>query len=188
MGNTPNRAYPWPEGVDPFVVAADLREALEAVDLDVEAVENAQGGGLAAHLADAEAAHPASAISYAGSTNLASNNVEAALDELDAEKAAAGAVTPRFLAVLAVAANQVLTDAHDVVLVDASGGARTITLPDAAGRTGRVYYIKKVDATANAVIIDGDGADTVDGQATHSITTSLESRTVVSDGANWRII
>lgn len=39
------------------------------------------------HVAQAVGAHPAAAISYAGSSNLSSANVEAALDELDAEKA-----------------------------------------------------------------------------------------------------
>lgn len=43
-----------------------------------------------AHPAQTNAAHAASAISYAGSTNLAATNVEAALDELDAEKEAVG--------------------------------------------------------------------------------------------------
>lgn len=43
--------------------------------------------GLAAHLADAVDAHDATAISYAGNTNLAATTVEAALDELDDEKA-----------------------------------------------------------------------------------------------------
>lgn len=41
---------------------------------------------LDAHLNDATDAHDASAISYAGSTNLVATNVEAALDELDVEK------------------------------------------------------------------------------------------------------
>ncbi len=42
-----------------------------------------------AHEAAASGAHAASAISYAGSTNLAATTVEAALDELDTEKATA---------------------------------------------------------------------------------------------------
>lgn len=105
-----------------------------------------------------------------------------------AAQATAATKLPLNLAVLAVAANQVLGAGHHVVLVDASGAARTITLPDAAGNTGRVYHVKKTDASSNAVIIDGDGADTIDGAATHSITTQYESRTVVSDGANWHVI
>lgn len=43
-----------------------------------------------AHPDTTTGAHAASAISYAGSTNLAATNVEAALDELDTEKEAAG--------------------------------------------------------------------------------------------------
>lgn len=39
-----------------------------------------------AHINATTAAHPATAISYAGSTDLVATNVEAALDELDAEK------------------------------------------------------------------------------------------------------
>lgn len=42
-----------------------------------------------AHLADTVDAHDASAISYAGSTNLSANNVESALDELANEQLAA---------------------------------------------------------------------------------------------------
>lgn len=41
------------------------------------------------HIADATAAHAATAISYAGSTGLSATDVEAALDELDTEKATA---------------------------------------------------------------------------------------------------
>ena len=45
------------------------------------------------HLGDTTDAHDATAISYAGSTNLAATQVEAALDELDAEKASTGSVS-----------------------------------------------------------------------------------------------
>ena len=45
------------------------------------------------HLGDTVDAHDATAISYAGSTNLASTTVEAAIDELDTEKASTGSVS-----------------------------------------------------------------------------------------------
>jgi len=48
---------------------------------------------LTAHLNDTTAAHAASAISYAGSAGLSATDVEAALDELDSEKAAAADLT-----------------------------------------------------------------------------------------------
>ena len=56
-----------------------------------------------AHPAVATAAHAASAISYAGSTNLSATNVEAALDELDSEKESVGAATAAMNAHLAAA-------------------------------------------------------------------------------------
>lgn len=44
-------------------------------------------GPVNAHIADTSDAHDASAISYAGSSGLSSTDVEAAIDELDSEKA-----------------------------------------------------------------------------------------------------
>lgn len=47
------------------------------------------------------------------------------------------------------------------LLVDASAGAVTITLPPAAG-TGQYYRIKKIDDTGNVVTIQADGSDLID--------------------------
>jgi hypothetical protein len=80
-------------------------------------------------------------------------------------------------------------DATDHILfVDASGAARTITLPSAVGLDGRQYIIKKKDSSTNAVIIAADGSETIDGDATVSLTMQWSVRTIVSDGANWMII
>jgi hypothetical protein len=78
--------------------------------------------------------------------------------------------------------------AVEVIIADATSGAITVNLPDAAGNTGRRYSIKKVDATANLVTIDGDGGDTIDGQTTKVLSDQYDSVTVVSDGTNWFII
>lgn len=80
----------------------------------------------------------------------------------------------------------VLTD--DVILVDASGGAVTITLPAAADRTGKQYDIKKIDSSGNAVTIDGDGSETIDDSLTNIIGAQYNSVTIVSDGTEWWII
>lgn len=54
---------------------------------DGTSVVTVGSGDLAAHLADASAAHAAAAISYAGGTGLSATDVEAAIDELATEKA-----------------------------------------------------------------------------------------------------
>lgn len=75
----------------------------------------------------------------------------------------------------------------DVILMDVSVTARTVTLPPANTAAGKIFYIKKIDATGNAVIIDGDGS-LIDGSSTINTTTQFESFTITSDGINWWIL
>jgi len=87
-----------------------------------------------------------------------------------------------------VSGDTILDITHSTVLVDASGGAVTITLPTASGITGRIYTIKKTDSSANTVTVDGDGAETIDGAATHILRRQYNRVTVQSDSSNWMII
>lgn len=68
---------------------------------------------------------------------------------------------------------------------DASGGNITLTLPTAVGIAGVMYVVKKTDASGNSVIIDSNGAETIDGAATLSITTQYTSVVLQSNGSNW---
>jgi hypothetical protein len=81
------------------------------------------------------------------------------------------------------------TGDEQVIPVDATSGAITVTLPPAntSGR-GRAFIIKKIDNSANAVTIDGDTSDTIDGAANYSLATQWKYVKVVSDGTNWLII
>jgi hypothetical protein len=78
--------------------------------------------------------------------------------------------------------------ADDTILVDATAAPRTITLPPATSSAGWKFNIKKVDATANAVTIDGNGAETIDGAATKSTTTQYAGWTVECDGSAWYLL
>lgn len=93
--------------------------------------------------------------------------------------------TVRRLAVVSKTANYTATNTDDVILVDASAGAVTISLPTAVGIAGRSYHVKKTDSSANAVIVDPNGTETIDGQATTSLTSQYETLSVESNGANW---
>lgn len=73
-------------------------------------------------------------------------------------------------------------------LVDANGGAVTITLPAANTMTNLTYHIKKTDATTNSVIVDGNGSETIDGGSTATLTNQYESITIISDGSAWWVI
>lgn len=86
------------------------------------------------------------------------------------------------------AANVSLTASDGSAFVDASGAPRTITLPPASSVTGRIYTVKKVDASANAVTIDPTGTETIDGASTATISGQYDSLTMQSDGTRWWII
>ena len=75
------------------------------------------------------------------------------------------------------------------ILCDATSGPLTVTLPAAGGVfNGHVINIKKVDSTVNAVIIDADGSDTIDGSATVSTDVQWTTITVQANGSAWYII
>ena len=97
------------------------------------------------------------------------------------------------LAIETVTGNTTLDTTHSTVLVNASGNV-TITLPTAASAynstdgIGRIYEIKKIDADADTVTIDGNGSETIDGGTTAVLNVQYESITIQSDGNNWHII
>lgn len=80
------------------------------------------------------------------------------------------------------------TDLDSVILVNATGGAITVTLPDTAVVTGKQLTIKKTDVSVNVVTVDGNGAQTIDGAATASLAAQNKYISIVSDGTAWHIV
>jgi len=80
-----------------------------------------------------------------------------------------------------------LTNQDDIIYADATGGAITITLPDARKFWGYSFTIKRINAGANAVTVDA-GASTIDGSASYPITVQYEAITPTSDGSQWWIV
>jgi hypothetical protein len=77
--------------------------------------------------------------------------------------------------------------AWDFVL--ASNSAFTVTLPTAVGIDGALIAVKKTDSSlSNIITIDGNGSETIDGNATTALHTLNETIILVSDGTNWQII
>lgn len=80
------------------------------------------------------------------------------------------------------------TSTDEVLLCDTSGGAWTLTLPAAASNTGKVYVIKKTTSDTNALTIDGNSSETIDGTTTKLLFAQYESVTIICDGSNWHVI
>lgn len=91
------------------------------------------------------------------------------------------------VAVTTKTANYTATTADYVILVDATGGAVTITLPTAVGNTGKVFVVKRLDASGNTVDVDGNGSQTIDGALTLNIAVQWASYNLISDGTNFLI-
>tara|TARA_R100001082_G_C4342450_1_gene150768 strand:- start:176 stop:874 length:699 start_codon:yes stop_codon:yes gene_type:complete len=75
-----------------------------------------------------------------------------------------------------------------VYIGNAASGAVTFTLPPCAACVGLVLTFKKQDPSGNAVIIDGNASEKIDGSATKSLGSQFHSITIISNGTGWSII
>ena len=75
-----------------------------------------------------------------------------------------------------------------VVAVTSGGSDRTITLPTLADNFGKKVTVTKGDSGVGAVIIDGEGAETIVGKTTIEMTAQYESVTLVADSNEWLIV
>lgn len=78
-----------------------------------------------------------------------------------------------------VTADYTATIEDDLIVVDATAGAVTVTLPkvDLAYR-GKVYEVVKIDASGNAVTVDGAGSEQIEGAASVSLPTRYATAAV----------
>ena len=92
---------------------------------------------------------------------------------------------PTTTAVSATSYTVLTTDTNVLVTESAE---TTITLPAAAtAGDGFTVTISKLGSTAN-VIVDGSGAETINGATTATLTDQDESITLITNGTTWRII
>lgn len=85
-----------------------------------------------------------------------------------------------------VTSSATATEDDDFIMCSTNGGAITITLPDISdGLISHPLIIKRNGS--NNVVIDGDGAETIDGAATYTISVDKRSVELISDGTNWQI-
>lgn len=91
-------------------------------------------------------------------------------------------------AIETVTTTATLDATQNTVLADATSGAFTITLPAVATSSNFQYNIKKIDSTANAITIDGNASELIDGSTTKIINTQWDCITLHCDGSAWYII
>lgn len=74
-----------------------------------------------------------------------------------------------------------------IILVETSAGW-TLSLFTAVGNSGKHLTIKKTSNDFNALTIDANGSETIDGATTTSLNTQYESIRLFSDGTGWQVL
>ena len=81
-----------------------------------------------------------------------------------------------------------LTTYNTMVIVDSSSNAVEVDLPTASGNAGKTVDVLAKSGSTNAVTIDPNGSETINGSAaSRVINVNYSNITLVSDGTNWVI-
>lgn len=92
------------------------------------------------------------------------------------------------LIVVSKTANYTALRDDDVILVDATAQETTVTLPAAADNVNKLIVVKKTDASLNAVLIDANGTETIDGELLVGIVKRYQPIELISDGVGWHTL
>jgi len=78
------------------------------------------------------------------------------------------------------------TDHNQLLAADTSGGSFTILLPASGAMfNGFQIRIMKSDSSGNNVTVDGNGADTINGSLTKSVSSQYVVQTFMWSGSEW---
>jgi Pectate lyase superfamily protein len=77
------------------------------------------------------------------------------------------------------------TQSDRYVLADAAKAAYTVTLPSAALCPGKVYTVKKIDASTHAVTVTTAASQTIDGAKEYPLRHQHNAVELVSNGSGW---
>ena len=92
------------------------------------------------------------------------------------------------LTVTAVTTTYPIVATDKLVTGDATGGAFDVTLPLLSGNTGKNYIVKKIDASANAVTLEGNGSETIDGALNVALSSRYDNVWVVAGASEWHVV
>ncbi len=84
--------------------------------------------------------------------------------------------------------NTIASQNDYTILIDASLGNRTVTIPSSLTYPRIIYNIKKIDSSTFTVTVVPILAQTIDGAANYVLTVPNQSVTIQSDGANWVVL
>lgn len=78
-----------------------------------------------------------------------------------------------------------LTSSYEIVEIDATAGAKVVSLPPVSTSKGLSFLIQKVDSSSNTVTIDPDGSETINGALTIALNSQYETIQVWCNEVEW---
>lgn len=100
---------------------------------------------------------------------------------------APGEARNNLLNVNSITTSTTIDSGENVVIADCTTSIISITLP--AATANAMFHFKKIDASANDLVIAAVGGDLIDGASSLTITGQYSAATIVSDGGtNWYIL
>lgn len=87
-----------------------------------------------------------------------------------------------------VTSNYTVADNDEIIEVNATGGAVTISLPAANLSVGRRLTIVKTDSSSNVVTVDGDSTELICGQTSFPISDQFGFASIYANGVGWNQI
>jgi hypothetical protein len=79
-------------------------------------------------------------------------------------------------------------DDADVFEITTGATDRTVTLPTLADNAGRIITVIKVDSASGTVTVDGEGAETIDGETSYVLPSQYNRITVLAGTSSWVVM
>ena len=76
----------------------------------------------------------------------------------------------------------------ETILVNSAGGSIKIDLPASTTSQQAHYTIKKIDASTNPILVDPDGAETIEGATDYTLDEENQVVEIICFGTNWFIL
>jgi len=80
------------------------------------------------------------------------------------------------------------TTSNYIIQGNATSGTVTVNLPAANTVPGQTYIVKKIDGSANTVVITPNGTDTIDGAGSLTISVQYKGYTIQASGSAWLVV
>jgi hypothetical protein len=100
-----------------------------------------------------------------------------------------GAADGKLYSARTITASGTMNAGDGVILCDTTSGDVTLSSLSSGDLTNKAVYVKKIDSSANRVLVKCAGSDTIEGSATRTLSVQYQTVVLYSSGGStiWRL-